>query len=505
MLGGDSKKAAVMEAAPLNQLSLIRHLRDVPKLPGEKRDPYVFVLPLFTLGIAILLGVVPWFLSGGLENFIVTRPVLFFLAVVGVLLAACGLFKWHLNKEDASLLKIAALRRDGILLGRLGGPIRIYADSFFLEWPLITNIFSCQPHEKKSTTCICVQTIDQRGFIIELENAFALMEPTELISSVRKYAPHVKVTLPRTNILAKDDPRYTTIWLEYFAKSAERLRRGPLLPGDKLSNGAIEIVEKVASGGQATVYLARAVPQKSDSQNSLIPVLAQSAEANVAVKEFIFSIKDADGDSRDDITAFSRESEILASLDHDKIVRVFDAFVEDRRGYLVLERVLGVSLRTLVKESGGISLESALRYAIEACEVLVYLHGLNPPVMHLDISPDNLMLTKDGGIKLIDFTIAQRLGEAQTMGMAGKYAYMPPEQIKGKPSTKSDLYALGCTLWFMLGGHDPSSLEVTRLSQSDYSPIDDLISFATELDQAKRVASASEMKDLLVKVLSTLS
>src|SRR5581483_5192636 len=99
----------------------------------------------------------------------------------------------------------------------------------------------------------------------------------------------------------------------------------------------------------------------------------------------------------------------------------------------------------------------------QMCEILAYLHGLEPPVVHRDFTPDNLMITDDGTLKLLDFNVAMSADNAATSSTAvGKHAYMAPEQFRGLPEPKSDIYSLGATLHFLLTGRDPEPISVSH-------------------------------------------
>lgn len=474
-----------------SRLRLVRKL-PVPKSTNTKDDNYGVVLSL-TIPIGCLIF---WLVKGGAIDFVAKYPFFVYIAAVGIFLITLGLLFWRLRGEDGSLLKIASLDRSGLHLGRVGEEIRSESGGYFLEWDRITRIYS-YPEGKIGSVSICIETVDLRGYILSVENAFSWIEPIDLLNHARQYAPSVVVSLPRHQSDFKgNNPSHTTIWLEYFSKPSVRLRKGPLVPGDKLRNGAIEVVEKLTSGGQGTIYLAKVI-----GPNNGELVFSDPDITTIVLKEFVFSVKEGSEGDREDINTFEHEAAMLSSLSHASIVRVLDSFIEDRRGYLVLEHVSGQSLRRLVRENGAVSLTSACLWSIEICDILEYLHGLTPPMVHLDISPDNLILCQDGTIKLIDFTIAQRVDDTKLSVMAGKYAYMPPEQIKGRPSTQSDLYSLGCTLWFLLEGRDPAPLEVSPVDKFAPSTIDGILAFATAHPLEDRFRTASEMKNALTTLL----
>jgi serine/threonine protein kinase len=130
------------------------------------------------------------------------------------------------------------------------------------------------------------------------------------------------------------------------------------------------------------------------------------------------------------------------------------------------------------------------------CEILKYLHGLTPPVVHRDFTPDNLILQPSGKLKLIDFSVAQkRKDKSATAGCAGKHAYTPPEQFRGEAEPQSDIYALGATMYFLATGVDPTPISESQLPESAGAidgarlALGDVIAHATKLSVAQRYES----------------
>ena len=134
--------------------------------------------------------------------------------------------------------------------------------------------------------------------------------------------------------------------------------------------------------------------------------------------------------------------------------------------------------------------------AAQMCSILTYLHELAPPVVHRDFTPDNLILNKKGTLKLVDFNVAQQTELTTTGTVVGKHAYIPPEQFRGKPTTQSDIYALGATLFYLLTGQDPEPITAShpRAVQANTSEaLDLIIARATALDTTVRYKSAVEL------------
>lgn len=158
---------------------------------------------------------------------------------------------------------------------------------------------------------------------------------------------------------------------------------------------------------------------------------------------------------------FALEAQILAGLDHPGLTKVIDLFSDETMTYLVMELVSGVTLAQMLEDAvGPLSQDTVRRLADQALDILEYLHSLDPPIIVRDIKPDNLMITAEGRLKLIDFGLAKRYvaGEdtqAIVRGM-GTDGYAPMEQYgEGSTDQRSDLFSLGSTLYFALTGEAP--------------------------------------------------
>jgi len=186
---------------------------------------------------------------------------------------------------------------------------------------------------------------------------------------------------------------------------------------------------------------------------------------------------------------FEREAEILAQLDHPRIPQYLDHFQldvsGDRRFYLVQALAPGRSLAALVE--GGWRAREAAAEAIarQVLEILVYLHGQVPPVIHRDLKPQNLLYTESGQISLVDFGAVQA-AYRHTLApgtFVGTFGYMPPEQFGGHVSPAADLYALGATVLFALSGKSPAELPKQRLRVQFRQAVAVSPRFANWLDQ----------------------
>ncbi len=285
-------------------------------------------------------------------------------------------------------------------------------------------------------------------------------------------------------------------------RSGEALVEEEEAPEGTLPRGAIlqnryEIIKIIGVGGMGAVYLAR------DQRFSSVTKLC-------AVKEMMSATTDPRL-RQISITNFEREANILASLSHPAIPKIFDYFSEEDRSYLVLEFVTGRDLEAILQESATFLPETqVVGWAVQICDVLSYLHGHKPdPIVFRDLKPSNIMLNERELIVLIDFGIAKVFETGKKGTMIGTEGYSPPEQYRGVAGPQGDVYALGATLHHLLTKRDPR-LEPPftfheRLPRSINPEVSEateaVIMKALEYDTDKRFTSALEMKQALLGVL----
>lgn len=279
---------------------------------------------------------------------------------------------------------------------------------------------------------------------------------------------------------------FTTIWEEEMQQHFTTTNFVPLDRGKQLQGGRYKIVSQLTSGGLSAIYLA----EKTDKRTVVLKEAVVPAYADEPTKTKAKEL-------------FDREAKMLVKLEHPHIARVFDHFVENGRDYLVLEYVPGQSLRQLVTREGPQSEDIVLDWALAIADILNYLHSQKPPIVHRDVSPDNLLLREDGAVVMIDFGAANEfIGEA-TGTLIGKQSYIAPEQFRGKAQPQSDIYALGGTLFYLLTGSEPEALSVSHPSTVRSivsSEVDELVANCTALSAEDRPASSSELCKLIKAV-----
>lgn len=269
---------------------------------------------------------------------------------------------------------------------------------------------------------------------------------------------------------------YTELWLQSLTHGSQNKNLLPLEIGQELQDGKFEIKKRIGTGGQGAAYLSR------DSQGK-----------EVVLKETIFPAFVDKSVRKSSLERFQSETQTLLSLDHPNIARLYEAFVEDHRGYFVLEYIKGSNLHALVKE-GVLSDLAVHKLALEMCDVLEYLHSQQ--LIHRDFTPDNLILTEDQKLKLIDFNVAQKINDGVTGTVVGKHSYIPPEQFRGKACHQSDYYAMGATIYYLLTGQDPEP--ISQLNLPDIKTFDSrlksVVFKCTALDLNHRYRSIDEIR-----------
>ena len=245
-------------------------------------------------------------------------------------------------------------------------------------------------------------------------------------------------------------------------------RQGDPLLG--LALGNYRLVARLGSGGMASVY--KALPKET---------LVESDA--VAVKVIRLDADDAQSRQR-----FESEMAVTIQLDHPNIVRTLDWGWEGSRPYLVVEWLEGGPLSHKI-EPGGMAIEQVRLFVQSIFAAVAYAHAHG--FVHRDIKPDNVMLTRSGLLKLMDFGLARHQSAAATasLGMSGTPGYMAPEQIQPEADTQyfaADQYGLGVTVYQMLCGRrpyeSPEAFELIRLQMEEEPP--SILSFRADLGEA---------------------
>ncbi len=310
----------------------------------------------------------------------------------------------------------------------------------------------------------------------------------DLVVAVRSNAPEarcsfdkkaIETVMPDSQAAPGADGSFTAVWEQDLASRFGSTAFVPLEAKAKLKNETLSVVGQVSFGGLSAVYLCK-----------------DKLGDTVIVKEAVVPLNSDLSMKEKAIEMFQREAKILQGLNHPYIARVLDHFVENDRHYLMLEHVNGVDLRAFVKEHGQQGERLIMRWALDMALILSYLHSKDPPIIHRDITPDNIVLDRLGSIKLIDFGAANELLGTATGTLVGKQCYIPPEQFRGKATTQSDIYALGCTLYYLATGTDPEPLSQSSLPdelKEKYPALNELIEKCTAMETDRRLETAEDV------------
>ena len=263
----------------------------------------------------------------------------------------------------------------------------------------------------------------------------------------------------------------------------------------KLLGGRYEIIEKIGTGGMATVYKAKCL------------VLKRFVAVKVLRDEFTTD--------EEFIKRFNVEAQAVASLTHPNIVSVYDVGHEGNLYYIVMELVKGKTLKEIIVEDGALGWKWSVKIAMQIASALETAHRNN--IIHRDIKPHNIIITEDGVAKVTDFGIAKAVSNSTITAFGttiGSVHYFSPEHARGGfTDARSDLYSLGVVMYEMVTGRvpfdsdTPVSVALKHMQEEPIEPIkikselpqsvNDIIMKAMRKDANERYQSATEMiKDL---------
>lgn len=277
----------------------------------------------------------------------------------------------------------------------------------------------------------------------------------------------------------------------------------PLSPGTILRN-RYRVVELIGQGGMGAVYKAEdlRLPGRICAIKEVFPELYGLTEVTEELH-----------------AQFYQEAQVLARLDHPNLPKVSDFFSEGQREYLVMDYVPGRDLEEVVlavRNAGEfLDEQQVLVWAAQLCDALEYLHSQEPPILHRDIKPSNIKVMPDGRIKLVDFGLVKLLApdDSRTITVVqgrGTAAYTPLEQYGGETDhtdPRTDIYALGATLYHLLAGEPPADARERFLHPGSLKPlrtINPRVSARTEMAIRQAMAMHPDDRPSSVRVFRQL-
>jgi serine/threonine protein kinase len=260
-----------------------------------------------------------------------------------------------------------------------------------------------------------------------------------------------------------------------------------LEPGDTLG-GRYRIDSLLGQGGMASVYLAEDLKLKGKkwAVKECLPLEAHMQE-------------------------FLDEAEMLAQLQHPQLPQLVDYFTSDMddKVYLVMDYIQGPTLQDVFEQQGReLSVDAVVRYALQLCDVLHYLHTFRPrPIIYRDLKPANVMINENDQVRLIDFGVARHftLGKQADTLQIGTIGFAAPEQfVSAQTDPRSDLYSLGAMMYYLLSGGNyvyTSQAQLAHLRPELPRKLTDTIEMLLREQPQDRCQSATEVKHRLKALL----
>lgn len=270
--------------------------------------------------------------------------------------------------------------------------------------------------------------------------------------------------------------------------------------GKRMGN-RYEVLERLGGGGMALVYKA-----KDNLLNRIVTIKV---------------LRDEYADDEEFVRRFRQEAQAVASLSHPNIVNIHDVGYCEGSHYLVMEYVEGQNLKEIIKLKAPFSIEEAIEITKQICDGLEHAH--DNKIIHRDIKPHNILITKGGKVKVADFGLARAVTTAtvtHTKTVLGSVHYFSPEQAKGEiTDEKSDIYSLGVVLYEMLtgqvpfgGGESPISVALKHIKSEPESlrklnpvvplGLEAVVKRAMAKDANRRYENISQMKQDLILSLT---
>src|SRR5438552_7666746 len=289
------------------------------------------------------------------------------------------------------------------------------------------------------------------------------------------------------------------------------------LPLGEILDRKFKIVKVLGEGGMGTVYKVELLDRPGNY---------------CAVKELLINPSTSEEERKTAIERFNKEIDLLFGLKHPRIPSFMLSFQERGNYYFVMEFVPGKSLDQMLEQhKGPLDEEKVIKWMMQVCEALSYIHSRNPPIILRDLKPGNVMVTPEGDVQLIDFGIARRFDPNKRTNTEnlGTISYASPEHLgsitapgqkrsalnPGKlvqTDARSDIYSLGATMYHLLTNHEPDPIQTppagsilaknprlrtVRIGNRVFCPVEQVIIKAMQQEPANRFQSAEAMRAAL--------
>src|SRR5579884_4241995 len=293
------------------------------------------------------------------------------------------------------------------------------------------------------------------------------------------------------------------------------------LPLGTILDGKFKIIQVLGEGGMGTVYKVEQVGKPGYYR---------------AVKELLINPSMPEEERKAAIERFDKEIDLLFKLKHPRIPSLILSFQERGNYYFVMEFVPGRSLEKMLEDTNApLDEESVVRWMIQVCDALSYIHSQNPPIILRDLKPGNIMVMPDGNVELIDFGIARRFDPNKRTNTEnlGTISYASPEHLgsivapgqrrsahnPGKlvqTDARSDIYSLGATMYHLLTNREPDPIQTPapgsiharnprlrtiQVGGRTVCPVEQVIIKAMQQDPAQRFQTAEAMRVALMHCL----
>src|SRR5437667_3876814 len=293
------------------------------------------------------------------------------------------------------------------------------------------------------------------------------------------------------------------------------------LPIGEILDRKFKIVQVIGEGGMGTVYKVELLDRPGNY---------------CAVKELLISPTTTPEERKTAIERFNKEIDLLFGLKHPRIPSLILSFQERGNYYFVMEFVPGQSLDQLLEQhKGPLDEEKVIKWMMQVCEALSYIHSRNPPIILRDLKPGNVMVTPEGDVQLIDFGIARRFDPNKRTNTEnlGTISYASPEHLGSitapgqhrsaqnpgrlvQTDARSDIYSLGATMYHLLTNYEPDPIQTpapgsiraknprlrtVQTATGVVCPVERVIMKAMQQEPAKRFQSAEAMRMALQSCL----